>query len=578
MSFRRRTFPEVLENLLTTLTGGVASESQPFPPPGQTAAPYTLVLQQPPAADVVSVWGARDGEPHEFRKGTDYQLSDDGRTIVLPEKGAEFPDPASLLYVNYVPAAAQPELTDLQIGSVLRTLCETTALELGRIYALLETVYQAGFVDTATADSLDNVVALLGIQRVRGGRPAGVVEFTRAAGAPGELTIPAGTRVATADGKVQYATTETVAMSPGQSSIRVNARDLDPNDPQPAGRLTLLLVPIAGVASVTNPGPTAIATQDETDAELRTRAKNFLHGSERATRGALEQALRGVGITADIDEATIPGTVVITPHVDTLPPDLLQRLTDSIELVRPAGVVVQIAAPQPPLKVDLELRLTTGKGLLAQDLRAAQRSVSDKISDYFQRLPAKDPASINQLVGLALGVDGVEDVKLVSATSRNGGSPHDVLDVATGQLDIAGFATVLGELHIADPNLPTTLSVTVTYPSSADPADAGAIRAALTEALTPINSASESDDGLTLSFGQLLATVPLPAPAPAAQPIAIPPGGSLPTESDVAPYVVTFVLTLESGLSVVLDDHTDTYAMTPYERLALGNVEGAASG
>ena len=34
MSFRRRTYPEVLENLLTTLTGGVASESQPFPPPG----------------------------------------------------------------------------------------------------------------------------------------------------------------------------------------------------------------------------------------------------------------------------------------------------------------------------------------------------------------------------------------------------------------------------------------------------------------------------------------------------------------------------------------------------------------
>ena len=64
---------------------------------------------------------------------------------------------------------------------------------------------------------------------------------------------------------------------------------------------------------------------------------------------------------------------------------------------------MQIAAPQPPLKVDLELRLTTGKGLLAQDLRAAQRSVSDKISDYFQRLPAKDPASINQLVGLRSG-------------------------------------------------------------------------------------------------------------------------------------------------------------------------------
>ncbi len=577
MSFRRRTYPEVLENLLTTLTGGVASESQPFPPPGSSGPPYTLALQQPPAADVVSVWGSRDGQPHEFRKGTDYTLSSDGRSLVLPEKGAELPDPASLLYVNYVPAGAQPELTDLQVGSVLRTLSETTALELGRIYALLETVYQSGFVDTASGDALDNVVALLGIERVRGGRPAGEVEFTRAQGAPGELTIPAGTRVATADGKVQYATTESVSMSPGQSSIRVTARDLEPNDPQPAGRLTLLPVPIAGIASVTNPGPTAVATQDETDTELRTRAKNFLHGSERATRGALEQAIRGVGITADIDEGTEPGRITITPHVDSLPPDLLQRLTDSIELVRPAGVVVQVGAPQPPRRVDLQLLLTTAKGLLAQDLRAAQRAVKEKIADYFARLPAKDPASINQLVGLALGVNGVEDVKLVSATwQTDGGPPTNVLDVSAGQLAIAGYPAVLGELHIADPNLPTTLNVTVSYPTVAAPADVPAIRSALTDALSAINAANEENGGLALTYGQLLDTVPLPSHVP--HPVPIPAGPSLPTEGDVAPYGVRFVLTLESGLSQILAAHDDTYSMTPFERLSLGGVDGGADG
>ena len=197
MSFRRRTFPEVLENLLTTLTGGVASESQPFPPPGagDGAVHPACCSSRPPRTSSPS-GGRGTASRTSSGRAIDYQLSDDGRTVVLPEKGAEFPDPGSLLYVNYVPAAAQPELTDLQIGSVLRTLCETTALELGRIYALLETVYQSGFVDTATDDALDNVVALLGIDRVRGGRPAGVVEFTRAAGAPGELTIPAGTRVA----------------------------------------------------------------------------------------------------------------------------------------------------------------------------------------------------------------------------------------------------------------------------------------------------------------------------------------------------------------------------------------------
>lgn len=575
MSFRRRTYPEVLENLLTSLTGGVASESQPFPPPGQSTAPYTLALQQPPAADVVSVWGARDGQPHEFRKGADYKLSDDGRSVVLPDKGAELPDPASLLYVNYVPAGAAAELTDLQVGSVLRTLCETTALELGRIYALLESVYQSGFVDTATGDALDNVVALLGIERVRGGRPAGEVELTRAQAAPGELTIPAGTRVATADGKTEYETTDSVSMSPGQGSIRVAVRDLELNAPLPAGALTLLPVPIAGIASVSNPAPTAIATQDETDAELRTRAKNFLHGSERATLGALRQAIAGAGITADIDEGSEPGTITITPHVDTLPPDLLQRLTDSIELVRPAGVVVVIGTPQPPRKVDLQLRLTTASGLLAQDLRAAQRSVKDGIADFFARLPAKDPASINQLVGIALGVNGVEDVKLVSATWQpNGGPPASVLDVDAGQLDIAGYPVVLGELHIADPNLPTTLSATVSYPAEAAPADLPAIRNALNEALSSVNAANDNG-GIALAYGQLLDTLPLPGRT--AHAISIPAGGSLPTENDVAPYDVRFVLTLESGLSQILAAHDDSYALTPFERLALGGVDGGAA-
>ena len=237
---------------------------------------------------------------------------------------------------------------------------------------------------------------------------------------------------------------------------------------------------------------------------------------------------------------------------------------------------MQIAAPQPPLKVDLELRLTTAKGLLAQDLRAAQRSVSDKIADYFQRLPAKDPASINQLVGLALGVDGVEDVKLVSATSRQrrpaagrarrGGRP-----ARHRRLRDRARRAAHRRPEPADDAQRDRL-----VPVVGRPGRPGAIRAALTDALSTVNAANESDDALTLSFGQLLATVPLPGRT--AAPISIPAGGSPPTETDVAPYEVTFVLTLESGLSVVLDDHTDTYAMTPYERLALGNVEGAASG
>lgn len=558
MSFRRRIFPEILESLLTSMTGGVAAEAQPFPPVGATTPPFATELQQPPVADVVSVWGTLGGDAHLFRKNVDYSLSDDRRSLLWAAQGADYPDAGTLFTVNYRPAAAQSQLTDVQVGSVLRTLTETTALELARLYAVLESVYQSAFVDTATNSSLDNVVALLGIQRVRGGRPSGEVEFVRAANTLGEITIPGGMRVATADGRVEYETTESVTMRPAQSSIRVVARDLESNDPLPAGALTLLPVPVAGIASVTNPAPTAIVGRDESDDELRTRAKNVLHGSERATLGAIQQAVHGAGITADIDEGSTPGVVRITPHAESMPPDLQQRLLSSLNEVRPAGVVLELGAAAAPRKVNLELRLESASGLLAQDLRAAQRSVRDEVTQFFEQLPVREPASINQLVGRVLGVPGVQDVTIVAATvTSNGGPPSSVLDAAAGKLDIEGFPTVLGDLHIADPDLPTLIDVTVSYPAAQTPPDETAIRAALANAIAAVNAANEGGGAGSVSFAQLLAATPLPGVAVGADPL---------------PYVVKYVFTLESGLSQILGAPGDVYVLVPAERLALSGA------
>ena len=562
MSFRRRIFPEILESLLTSMTGGVAAETQPFPPAGATTPPFANELQQPPVADVVSVWGTLGGDAHLFRKNVDYSLSDDKRSLLWAAQGAEYPDAGTLFTVNYRPAAAQSELTDVQVGSVLRTLTETTALELARLYAVLESVYQSAFVDTATNSSLDNVVALLGIQRVRGGRPSGEVEFVRAANTLGEITIPGGMRVATADGRVEYETTETVTMRPAQSSIRVVARDLEPNDPLPADALTLLPVPVAGIASVTNPAPTAIVGRDESDDELRTRAKNVLHGSERATLGAIQQAVHGAGITADIDEGSTPGVVRITPHAESMPPDLRQRLLSSLNEVRPAGVVLELGAAAAPRKVNLELRLESASGLLAQDLRTAQRSVRDEVTQFFEQLPVREAASINQLVGRVLGVPGVQDVTIVAATvTSNGGPPSSVLDAAGGKLDIEGFPTVLGDLHIADPDLPTRIDVTVSYPAAQTPPDETAIRAALANAIAAVNAANEGGGAGSVSFAQLLAATPLPGIAAGADPL---------------PYVVKYVFTLESGLSQILGATGDVYVLVPAEQLALSGVHAEA--
>ncbi|MBV9773314.1 MAG: baseplate J/gp47 family protein [Gemmatimonadetes bacterium] len=583
MSFRRRTFPEVLDNLLTSATGGVAAESHPFPPPGASAAPYRHALEQPPVAEVSSVFGSRNGEPHTFRKGTDYLLLGDRQTLEW-QKGAELPDPETLVHVNYFPAAAQPVVTDVYTGSVVRTLAETVALEMSRVYAQLESVYRSGFVDTATGTALDNVVALLGIERVESGHAAGLVEFTRSPGTAGAITIPAGTRISTVDGKVEYETTDSVTLADGQRTIRVMARDLETNDPLPADSLVVLPVTIAGIVGVTNPAPTAIATQDETDEELRTRAKTFLHGSERATVGALTAAIARQGVRAEVvEDPETPGLVAINLHAEPeiLTPDLRQRILQAIEDTRPVGVRIDPPARLTPAKVDLSVRLATRDGMSEAELRGTQDAVRGIVTDYFARLGVREDGSVNRIVGDVMAVPGVVDVRLVAATVTAGGATQDVLDRDAGLLHLSGAPTVLGDLQLADPALPTVLTATVFFDAADPPPDAPAIRTALQDALTTLNAlnAAEPPAGgttgqRTLSYARLAYVVPLPGrPGGTLQDYDAAASAGTPPAPSTGSYRLELVLTLESGLSRILSPTSDGYTLTPFERISLGSAE-----
>lgn len=567
MSVRRRPYPEVLDHLVTDLIGGVAAEEHPFPPPGAEKAPFRHLLERAPAARIVSLYGQRDGQPRAFREGQDWKLLADRRAVEWSEK-AELPDPGTLVAVTYLPADSAAAVNDLQVGSVLRTLAESVALELARVYAALDAVAQATVVDTAAGSALDRVVALLGVERIRGGRPSGEVRFERAPASRGAIAILAGTRVMTADGGIEYETVETATMLDGQGALVAGVRDLEANDPLPAGALSVLPVPIAGIGAVSNPKPTAIAKDAENDAQLRARAKGFLHGSERATVGALAQAIARQGIAAEVIEpADRPGYVEIVTHVDRLLPEQRERLLAAIEAARPAGIVVAPPRLEPPKRVDLTLRLTTAAGLPERDLLAAQRAVRAKVEEYFRALPSGTDGSATRLVGQALSVAGVEDARIVAAKVDG----VDRLDGAAGTIGLAGFATVLGELRIADPALASRLSALVSHPAGQAAPDGVAIETALAAAAgywggLPAEAPAERR---TLTFGKLLFAIPLPgkpAGSLAARDLETAPA-PLPAAASVAPYEATFVITA-GGLAHTLSQDADAYELASEERLA----------
>ncbi|MCP4765241.1 MAG: hypothetical protein GY875_03130 [Gammaproteobacteria bacterium] len=583
MSFRRRNYPELMDNILTRLIGGIAAESYPFPPAGGNEPPLRHPLERPPVQKISSVYGKRNGSSYAFQQEVDYRLVDE--QVLQWVDGGALPDKGSTFQVNYFSGATSSPVTDIHVGSVARTLMEAAALEMAGLYAQMQVVYDAGFIDTASGKSLDHVVALLGIQRVLAGHNLVTLEFKRSQGGRGEIYIPAGTRVLSDDATFEYETTAEVKLVDGQASVKVNARDLIPaNDPVSGGQLSILAKPISGIAGVSNPDASTLSEQDESDESLRTRARNFLHNSEKATLAAIKNVIARQQLLADVVELA-PGEVSITFHSGDLNPERKREIEKAVDDVRPAGILVTYVYAGAPQPVDIEMRITTDNSLLAQELRAVQDQVRSEVSDYFARLEVKANGSVNKIIGRVLSDARVQDVRILGVSV--GGV--DVLDRESGIIDIANTPTELGELTVTDPNLPTVLQASISFPANVDSADKTQIETVLSEDIAYLNelNAVEIPAGATpqelakrdLSFGKLALAMQLPGLSRMAlQAYDDSVGTSLEpvlrTAADLDNYQLQWSFTTETGLTYLInDDSSPDYQLSPFERLTLGGVE-----
>jgi hypothetical protein len=199
-----RLYPDIVRDLLTVLTGGTAREVIDI----GTTLPDSLPLTTQPVRRVSHLEGmvliGDKTQPWRFTE-RDFELvgtdrNPDGLMAIRFRPKARRPAPGTTLVVNYYPVHLPPTpLTDINVGSVVRTLLETTAREMAVQYAQLRQVYDGAFVETAEGGSLEKTVALVDVRRLRAGHPIGRVRFSRRSGSPGEITLPNGTAVT--DGK-----------------------------------------------------------------------------------------------------------------------------------------------------------------------------------------------------------------------------------------------------------------------------------------------------------------------------------------------------------------------------------------
>ncbi|HYF78266.1 MAG TPA: baseplate J/gp47 family protein [Symbiobacteriaceae bacterium] len=326
-------------------------------------------------------------------------------------------------------------LTDVNPGSVVRTLTEAFALEMAEAYERLNVVYEMGYIDTATDESLNHLVALLGQERIKGMQVVGEAVFERDTRVVGRAVIPEGTTMSI--GPKTYVTTTEAELKPGQAYVTVPIRAEVPPGRQPAefvvqahevGAVTLTY-PLAGVAGASIARPTAVRGHTETDADLRRRVKGLITAAGGGTLKAMERAILATGKARSVlfRDADTPGNPVLLPGElevvidgDLDNPDAFRAIKNAIYESKGPGILVRLRGIQTvPLSFRLKLQLA-GSNISPERRQAIRREVELAVHSTMEALGVGQKLLWNPLQAKILQVDGVLDLETAEVSARLG--------------------------------------------------------------------------------------------------------------------------------------------------------------
>ena len=477
MSYSPRNYEDIVRDLLTTLTGGTVRETLTAPPGD---GPIVLEeLRDRPVRRVSHLegltavgTGANVREiPYRFTTA-DFELvsttgDENGKDAIRFRVDGRRPVPGSTLTVNYYPVQTDPvPLTDLNVGSVTRTLMETFARELALSHLHLEHIYKSAFLETAEGSSLEKVVALVGIQRLPSGHPVANVRFSRRANTPGTITVPPGTALTDAAGN-RYLTLNSLTLQPGETTREVLAGGEGPGtEPVEQAKLNRPEVMIAGISEVTNPQPARRLSSPETDDELRRRARGALHGVVRGTLDALRFGLLSIPEVKDVAIEEAPNGVygeieVTVAYNNTGSPEVRGVVERTIEELKPAGIRALLGeAASRRLNVRVELTLA-GTGLPpASEVTQLTNAIESRLADHLSSIPPGGKVRRAQLTSLVLSDARVVDARVVLLPDGEGESEELQLNPGETLAIVRPFTfSTVAETTAAQPAVTTRISV-----------------------------------------------------------------------------------------------------------------------
>ena len=318
--------------------------------------------------------------------------------------------------------AGETRVTDFNEGSEIRNLLESVAVDVYALMEYLNEVTMIAFVETATGEWLDKHGANPFVQLARdpGDYAVGYVTFTIPSVQASDVTIPAGTVVASTENSLQYVTDSDLIISVGDTSVTgtITCLTVGADGNCGAGTVTVLdddTLIINGL-TVTNSEALSGGVDYEDDDFYRQRLLDFIRKDDFGSLSYYEKLctdVSGVHDVAFISSTGYTRKVLVNgntkPTPDTVLADVLEVLSIPDNIVLGHSFTVDKPGYD---DVDLTVNLTVSEEIDETEITNAVNAVFNG-DNLIDGLVIDESLTKDMLYGQLGLIDEIESIQVL---------------------------------------------------------------------------------------------------------------------------------------------------------------------
>lgn len=321
--------------------------------------------------------------------------------------------------------------------SIIGKYIRVNAHKISELWEDVEGSYFTAYLDTCRGLALDRNIIQLGLSRNLSQPATGKVTFTGTAG----YEVPFGFTIATED-NVQYFTVEECILDEnGTGTAEVTCVESGINGNCQVGDISVIVNPDENVTSVTNELAFTNGTEEESDFQLRERAKGSIGSQASATINSIKGGLLGIdGVKAvavyenstnETDEMGVPAHSIkiyvyggedkeIAEMIFSKKPVGIGLVGDVVQTIEDISNVEHAVKFNRPIEIATyyNINLTTNSSFpsngVAQVKTAILQYVGGLDADniYYSGLSMGEDVIHTKLIKQVLTIDGIEDFSL----------------------------------------------------------------------------------------------------------------------------------------------------------------------